>query len=219
MPDVNDQTIEIIIPEQTGLPTDAQSNPQGDNVENEPQTTTISTSNPQSVWEKDDCTEEECDHYKAWLKSQLPSKPKHRPCSYCADKDKYQSLVEDYLKKCRAKTGEKVQIPFIQEIADIFDVDRDTINDWANKKILDSQGKQTDELEHPDFFRTIKKIKNLQELRLLQRTLGRFNPTGAIFQLKTNHGYIETEKKVVTGDAAEPLMIEIISEKQLNPEE
>ena len=83
------------------------------------------------------------------------------------------------------------------------------MNEWANKK--DDEGN----LEHPDFAELIKEVKSVQETRLQQRLMGRFNPTGAIFLLKTKHKYIETEKQIHAGDANEPLEIRIVEERSI----
>jgi hypothetical protein len=129
-----------------------------------------------------------------------------RPCEFCKDPT-IQSRADKYISECNSEI--KPKIPYIQEFAMLVDVDRDTIVDWANKKL------ENGELEHPMFYRTVKKLMTHQEFRLLQRTLGRFNPTGAIFQLKVNHKYIETEKKILGGDSNEPLEIRIVEDKLL----
>lgn len=171
----------------------------------------LSTNAQSDVWEGPTDTPE----YTAWLKAHLPKSPPvpgaGRKCYYCENKEKVQRVVDDYLEKHQT-FGEKASIPFIEELAMILKRNASRINDWVIKK--DEEGKP----EHPDLINSIDRLKNIQKLRLLQRTLGRYNPTGAIFQLKANHGLIETEKKVLTGDSREPLLIELIEAKQL-PEE
>lgn len=232
MPDV-EETLEINIPpDQTGLSVSSndnvpeaseQINPQNINPQEHPQNIELSTDNPHTIL----CGLDECKESFSNLESlkehmkQMHNKHKNagRPCQYCENKEKYQSLTEEYLKKSRQKTGEKVAIPFIEELADVLDKDDETITIWANKRIKDKEGKDTEEFEHPEFAQVIKRILSLQKLRLLQRTLGRFNPTGAIFQLKVNHGLIETEKRVLAGAVNEPLLVEIINEDRKNLEE
>ena len=114
-------------------------------------------------------------------------------------------VVDDYIKKHR-NFGEKATIPFIEELAMILDRDDETIQLWAEKE-------KDGVLEHPELHESIKQLMNIQKLRLKQRTLGRYNPTGAIFQLKANHGMIETEKKIVSGDGNTPLLIELVPER------
>lgn len=105
-----------------------------------------------------------------------------------------------YLSDSRAG---KVIIPFIEELALILDVDEDTVNNWCKAK--DEFG----EPRFPEFFGAIKKLKTLQKLRLMQRILGRYNPTGGIFLLKTLHGMIEEEKRIKL-QKSEPQRIEIV---------
>lgn len=175
----------------------------------------VSPSYPQSdTWSKDSCPEDECVHYKEWLSFQLKKTQKvdkrhdnpGRPCEYCKDKEKIQMVVETYMKKHQT-FGEKASIPFIEELAMILERDDETIEIWARKADKDGI------LEHPELHEAIKRLMNVQKLRLLQRTLGRYNPTGAIFQLKTNHGFMETEKKILAGDANGPLLIELVPER------
>lgn len=134
-------------------------------------------------------------------------KEKHaggRPCGFCENKDRYLNITIQYIES--GKDEKNPRVLFLNELAMKLDVDRDTITDWKNKKTKD------DDLEHPEFYRLIKALEEMQEFRLQQRILGRHNPTGAIFLLKTKHGYIESEKQIIAGDKNEPLQIEIISE-------
>lgn len=139
-----------------------------------------------------------------------PETAKHpggRPCEYCLRKDEINKISGEYLQSAReAKLAKKAFIPYLQELADMLDCDSDRVSLWANKKT------STDELEHEEFHGIVKKLNNFKEWMLLQRTTGRFNPTGAIFQLKTKHGYIETEKQMLVGDKNEPINITIVEE-------
>lgn len=121
-----------------------------------------------------------------------PKPASGRPCKFCSNSEDIMFKTEEYLNK--AKTGNKEGkhgVPFIEELALLLDIDEDTVNNWATKKIKDSEGKETDELEHPQFFGAIKRLKSIQRLRLQQRTLGRFNAAGPIFLLKANHGMVD----------------------------
>ena len=60
-----------------------------------------------------------------------------RPCEYCQDKEKYDTLIGDYVKKSLNRTGEKVSIPWIEEVALILDKDEETLKIWSKKKIKD----------------------------------------------------------------------------------
>lgn len=102
-----------------------------------------------------------------------------------------------YQRHVNPKDG-KVTIPYVQELAIILDISRETMNQW--------------EENIPEFSDTIKRIKNLQELRLLQRTLSK-NPTGAIFQLKANHGMMETDKQILQGSPQNPINLSITDDQ------
>lgn len=132
-----------------------------------------------------------------------------RPCKYCKRKEELQLKADQYLNLCLEVRNTKPIIPFIEELAIMLDTYDENIVNWSNKK------DERDELEHPEFFTTIRKLKNLQKLLLLKRTLGRYNPTGAIHQLKVNYGMIETGKHILTGSMDESVQynIHIVSKK------
>jgi hypothetical protein len=141
-----------------------------------------------------------------------PKHPGGRPCIYCQRKEEIQKTAEEYIEK--ARSTQKPYIPYKEELAMIVGVDDETLGLWAVKKKEETvDGVTTTTLEHPEFSVTIKRLMTLQKLLLLKRTIGRFNPTGAIFQLKVNHGAIETEKKVLAGDKDEPLEVRIVEDK------
>lgn len=110
-----------------------------------------------------------------------------------------------YLSDCRAG---KVIFPFIEELALILDVDEDTVANWCKAK------NEYGEPRFPEFFGAIKKLKTLQKLRLMQRILGRYNPSGGIFLLKALHGMVEEERRIIANKVNEPLVIEIVGEKK-----
>lgn len=87
----------------------------------------------------------------------------------------------DYYNKAFA---EPLTIPYIEELSLFLDIDDDTIVEWC--KI------------HSSFSATIKKIKKLQKIRLMNRTQVRDSATGSIFLLKVNHGMVEANKLDVT---------------------
>lgn len=81
------------------------------------------------------------------------------------------------------KYYEKADFPFIEELAKNLGVTGTTIVDWSNK--------------HKEFKEIYDLIVQSQKLALLKASLGKkFNVSGAIFQLKANHGMIETEKQL-----------------------
>lgn len=111
-----------------------------------------------------------------------------RPTSYSSET---LSKTFEYLQRCI----DKKDIPYVEELAiEILGVDDDTLVEWAK--------------EHPEFSAAIKELKTLQKLRLQKgSTIGKYNPSSAIFQLKANHGMIETEKRILSGDQAQPLRV------------
>ena len=128
-------------------------------------------------------------------------------CKFCQDPDFYLKKIALYDLWTRGKLPDgKIHIPFLEELCDTdyLGIHTDTLNEWI-----------TDELhktEHPELAATIKGLVMRQKQFLLKRTLGANNPSGAIFQLKANHGLMEAEKKIIAGDKHEPLQIEIIEE-------
>lgn len=132
-----------------------------------------------------------------------------RPCELCSNHETIMKKANAYLERCNKGVGGKATMPFIEELAIECGVLDTTIVNWAQKK------NEKDEPEHPDFLSAYLYVKMYQKLRLQQRALGRYNPTGALSLLKFNHGMIETEKKILAGDKNEPLQIEIIEEKPI----
>jgi hypothetical protein len=145
------------------------------------------------------------------IRELLDSRPgTGRPCKYCSNKEEYQKLTEEYIAK--HTKGEKPGIPFIEELALLFNTIEETVMEWAQKKRKDGS------LEHPEFSDSFAQIKMIQKLRLQQRALGRYQPLGALTLLRFNHGAVETSKQIIAGDKNEPLQVEIIEEqvKQTN---
>jgi len=140
----------------------SQSNPQEiamENPQEQPQIQELSTENPQLPTEQtinDTSIDPSIDSL----------------CDYCMHKEKYQTLINDYLSKIKARTGEKVDIPFIEEVALLLDVDEDVFLSWL------------EDVTHTELIASIKKIKLLQKVRLLKRVVGRFNPEGPIYLLE-----------------------------------
>lgn len=124
-------------------------------------------------------------------------------CRMCEHKDEYLTKIKNYLDKA---TGEKPQMIYLGEICIMLDITKNTFGEWRTKK------KEDGTLEHPEYSHLIERAEAIQETRLQQRVLGRYNPTGAIFLLKTKHGYMETDKRVLAGDSKDPLEIIITEE-------
>lgn len=107
-----------------------------------------------------------------------------RPTSYS---EEVLQKAYDYLDEC----DREFQIPYIQELALVLGVNQDTLYEWAKAKNEDNN------LRYPEFSEALKMIKSCQELKLLRSSMYAFSSTGSLFQLKTNHGYVETEKRVI----------------------
>lgn len=149
MDQTQDQIVEITMPEQTGLPI---SNPQGESDENQGQSEELSTQDTQ-------------------LPTDTADTPATTGCDYCDNKDKYQSLTDQYVNKSQ----EKGTTPWIEELALSMDKDEDTLKLW----FVDPQ--------HAEFNAAIKKLVLIQKLRLLEQSTGRFTHAGAIFLLDRLH--------------------------------
>ena len=119
-----------------------------------------------------------------------------KPCRLCENMDEYLKIVDEYIKDCQSTT--KPKMPFIEEIALKLKAHRETVMEWAKNKE-----------DHPEYSNLIYTAQMLQSLRLQQRVLGRYNPTGAISLLKWHHGMIETEKRILAGDKDEPVKLEV----------
>ena len=90
---------------------------------------------------------------------------------------------------------EPESIPFLEELHPILKVDKDTVNEWKN------EGNGKEDSEKKEFSVLLKKIKELQKLRLLQ--VGLKYPGKQIycmFILKTHHNYVETSKQINEGN-------------------
>ncbi len=116
-------------------------------------------------------------------KENKSSNPVGRPTKYS---EEVLIQAENYLQRIK----DKEDIPYLSELASELDITTRTIENW-----VDEQG------ENSEFFRTIKRIVDYQEFCLEKGALvGKYNPTSAIFQLKTNHGKIEANELRMKGE-------------------
>lgn len=185
-----------------------------------PQNTSEGYSSPSDSLLSGERKETQTDHEHIFLQQlngemycECGKKKEGRKCILCENKEKMLGIAEEYFQRCYqgieitedGKKKKRVGVPYIEELAFRLSVHRETVMEWAK----DNQEGH----EHKEFSDTIKRIQDLQRLRLQERVMGRYNPTGAIFLLKTNHKFIETEKQILAGDKDEPLQIEVIEEK------
>jgi hypothetical protein len=101
-----------------------------------------------------------------------------RPLEY---KPEVLDITLDYIEKC--------EIPYIEELSLLLNVGTDTIVSWYDA--TDSYGK----LINPEFTTAIKQLKAKNKLALMRGGVkGELNAPSSIFQLKVNHGMIETNR-------------------------
>lgn len=71
-------------------------------------------------------------------------------------------------------------VPYVEELIDILGVDEATIDNWC--------------ASYEDFFHIIKRLKRVQKVLLMRYSMTKQAAAGSIFQLKVNHGMIETQR-------------------------
>jgi len=116
------------------------------------------------------------------------SKTKKKTTKKLGRPTKYNQDIQD-----RADKYVRVlNLPFMEELALELDVDDDTLYEWARR--------------YKAFSVTIKRLAMKQKLGLLKISMNKdYATSGAIFQLKANHGMVETEKKIIGGDPDNPI--------------
>lgn len=115
-----------------------------------------------------------------------------RPSKYSLELAKE---IDNYLETCGSHN---LKLPQVTDFARFIGISKDTIYKWADK--------------YEDISDAIKKIKDLQEVELINNGLyssKEVSSTMAIFLLKTNHNYIETEKRVLMGEDGGPIKVYI----------
>ncbi len=153
------------------------------------------------------CTQLPIEETEAMTGEVMEVKAKHaggRPSKYnegmlMKAKDYYISCMEGemaYDKK--GNPIRRTKMPLLEELARLCDVHGETLENWSE--------------ENEEFFETIKKIKELQKERIIQRGFSATNPTFSIFMLKANHGFIESEKRILSGEKnAEPIQVSSVN--------
>lgn len=125
--------------------------------------------------------------------------PGGRPTDYSQEKVE---IAKKYIKNCVSDDN----IPYIEELAYMLDITSETVRQWAK-----------DEKNKPEFSLTIKKLEDVQKFMLQKGSaVNKFNPASCIFQLKANHGMIETEKRILAGDKDEPIRYQNLDDEQLD---
>lgn len=99
-------------------------------------------------------------------------------------------LISGYL-EIKMKSN---KTPYIEEFATtVMNCDDETVLEYAKR--------------WPEFSATLKMLKTFQKFRLLEG-----EGSMAIFQLKANHGMIETERKMLVGKEGESLGVVVLPE-------
>lgn len=104
-------------------------------------------------------------------------------------------IAEEYIQNC---SREQTELPTIEGLAGKLGIDDEQVGIYAK--------------QYPDFSATVKGLMNKQKTQLMNDGLygGKdVNATMAIFLLKTNHGMIETERKLIVGDKDAPIAIKL----------
>lgn len=117
-----------------------------------------------------------------------------RPTDYS---DKKLGIAKKYLKDCI----DTFDIPYIEQLAIFLDVNDETILEWEKR--------------YDEFSATIKKLRSVQKFMLMKGSIeSKYNPASAIFQLKVNHGMIETSKQDITSNGKElnPVLVKFLDE-------
>ena len=131
-------------------------------------------------------------------------------CEACENEEKILQMIVDYYNSCAESLEKNKQVfPQRATLARKLGYPQYTVTRWEQRTLEDNITP-----EHPELCVALKKLDDLQEEYLNIRTLGR-SPIGAIFQLKVNHGKVETEKKLLGSDDKEPLTIRIVEEKPI----
>ena len=114
--------------------------------------------------------------------------PVGRPTKYDPS---FVDKVEEYLET----TGmNNMKLPSLQGLAVFLKVDSDTLNNWANTKVKDETGKETNQLQYPEFFGALKNLKEVQAEQLINDGIyggNQVNATIVKLMLQNNHGMKE----------------------------
>lgn len=116
----------------------------------------------------------------------------------------FNKLADEYLATCGR---EQTRLPKIKDFCrQYLGVDYDTVNQWLNGEKLPER------VDISQLSGAIKKIKDAQESELIDDGFfggKEVNSPMAIFLLKANHGYIETNRNELVGKDGQPLQISI----------
>lgn len=126
--------------------------------------------------------------------------------------------VDEYI----ATTGkEQTELPTKEGFALFIEVDDDTLDNWANEKIKNKKGEDTDRLLRPQFFGALKKLMMKQKTQLINDGIyggKEVNSTIVKLLLQNNHGMKERLDATSDNEKLEGLNIIITEDKQTQDE-
>lgn len=136
-----------------------------------------------------------------------------RPCEFCPQHEEIIKKFSLYTEYCKGKVDEHIHCPFLEEICgDYLDILAETLWQWvANDKEMPHDLNHNRKY-HAELSKSVKALLQFQKRFLLNHSLFNNQVSGAIFQLKANHGMIETEKRILAGDKENKLEIIITEE-------
>lgn len=137
-----------------------------------------------------------------------------RPCEFCPQSEMILKKIDLYAAYCMGDVDDKMHPPFLEELCGYkyLNILVSTIYRWIdNDKPMPHDKKHNQEL-HSELSESVKRLVQYQKQFLLNHSLFNNQVSGAIFQLKANHGMIETEKRILAGSVKEPLEIIITEE-------
>lgn len=111
---------------------------------------------------------------------------------------------------------EQTSLPTIQGFALHLGFDSDTLNNWANAKVKDEQGNDTNVLLHPEFFGTLKRLKELQAKQLIDDGIyggKEVNATIVKLLLQNNHGMKERTDTTTNDKEVSPVLVKFIKDE------
>jgi len=125
-----------------------------------------------------------------------------RPTKYS---EEIQSQVDKYLQSC----VDDNDIPFLEEIALLIDVDEDTIANWANAKYPEDYEEEEKRGQHkyPEFFRAYTRARTMQKVLLKKHGILRVkgSPKMEVFLLQANHSEVPVNRTEHTGADGGPI--------------
>lgn len=143
-----------------------------------------------------------------------------RPCEYCPKHEEIITKINLYIEYCKGSLDQKIHPPFLEELCgfEYLDILVSDLDRWIdNAKPMPHDKNHKEEL-HSALKQTVKRVVQRQKQFLLNHSLFNNQVSGAIFQLKANHGMIETEKRILAGTINEPLNIVITEEENRHTE-